>query len=178
MLLLSLSFGGVRLGGLALNLDSVFCAEPLPVLGAFLGVDLADSHRDVRFGGLKLSLSFSFDGVRLRGLDLGSVCCLDVEPELVFVPLMGDGQDKAETVEFERDGDGVGAAGGLARFAGDDRADLEIADRLDPDSARLTEAVSLLFEDNDLAPSEVFGLAMCSSLTLRGVRCDDTARRT
>ena len=114
VLLLSLSFGGVRFGGLALDLDSVSCAEFLSAFGPFLGDDLTVSDRDVSFCGLKLFLSFNFDGVRSEDLDSGSVCRLDVQPELVFVPLMGDGRAEAETFEFERDGGGVGAAGGLA----------------------------------------------------------------
>lgn len=173
VLLLSLSFGGVRLGEVVLDIDSIFCAEPFC---AFPGDDFAGADRDARFGGLELSLSFSFDGVRLGGLDLDPVGCLAGKPE-VFVTRMGDGRADAEAAEFERDGGGVGAAGGLAHFAGDSRAGVETADRLDPDPTRFPKALSVLFEDNDLAPSAVFGLALCSSFTLRGVRCDDTARR-
>lgn len=91
---------------------------------------------------------------------------------------MGDERVDTEAVEFDRDGGGVGAAGGLEHFAGDSREDVDRADKPDPDPDRLKEAVSVLFEDNNLSPSAVLGLALCSSSTLRGVRCDDTARRT
>lgn len=78
MLLLSLSFGGVRFGGLTVESNSTFCAEPLPVLETFLGDDLALADRDVRFGGLDFPLSFSFGDVRFGGLDLHPIGCFDV----------------------------------------------------------------------------------------------------
>lgn len=165
------------MGGLSLDLNTVFFAELIFASGAFLGDDLADADGDARFGGLRLSLSFSFDGVSMGGFDLDSIGCFDVELELVFVPCTGDGRADATAVEFEREGGGVGAAGGLAYFVGDNRADVDTSDMLDLDPARLTKAMPVVFEDNDLAPSAVFGLVLCSSLTLRGVRCDETARR-
>lgn len=172
MLLLSLSLGGVRFGGLELDLDSISCAGLLFAFGFLLEDDLADAGRDVRFGGLGLSLSFSFDRVRLGGLGLGPVCCMDVEPGSIFVLLIGGERADIDDLEFEREGGGVGATGGLAHFADDDRADVDF------DSTRSTGALSVLLEGNDRFPSAVFGLSFCSSFALRGVRCDDTARRT
>lgn len=177
---LSLDDSGVRSRGLAFDLDPVFRAEASSVWGPSVGggfVD-ADALRDVPFGGLGLPLSFSLAGVRLRGLGLGSVCCFVGEPELLLVPLVGDELVDIEVVEFERDGGGVGAAAGFPVFAGDERAGVETADSFDPTPARFTEAMSVLLEIDDLFPSAVFGLSLCSSFTLWGVRCDDTARRT
>ncbi|ROV90538.1 hypothetical protein VPNG_10048 [Cytospora leucostoma] len=106
VLLLSLSFGGVRFGGLALDLDSISCAGLSFAFAFLLEDDLADAGRDVRFGGLGLSLSFSFDRVRLGGLVLGPVCCMDDDPELVFVLLIGGERADIDDLEFDREGGG------------------------------------------------------------------------
>lgn len=176
MLFLSLSFDGVRLGGLTFEPDSDFGEEPLSTFESLLGDGSTDEDRDVRFGGLMLSLSFNFDDDRLGGLGRDSVCCLGVEPEVFLLPLFGDERADTEVVEFEREGAGVGASRGLVPSVEATRVGVEETPELG--LAFFVEDMSIAFTFDDLLPSAVRGLSLCSSFSLCGVRCDDTARRT
>ena len=108
VLLLSLSFDGVLLIGFAQALGlgpSLFMgsAEPL--------TDVSGDERakavDDTFIGLRLSLSFSFDGVCLLGLDPDDDCIVRRRSPEAFTE--DDLPGVGELVELEREGAGVGA---------------------------------------------------------------------
>lgn len=118
--------------------------------------------------GLRLSLSLSFDGVCLLGLDSDDALAADVLPGF------------EEPFELERDGDGVGAV----HFSGHV---LCAADMREGDGSLVGLTVNLdvgvvsLFRPlggDDLVSATVLGLSRCSSLIFLGVKCDDTTRRT
>lgn len=165
VLLFNLSFGGVLFGGLAQ-------ASSLG-LSLFLGLPSAPTRTpgdvwdegdgDDTFTGLKLSLSFSFEGVFFLGLDLDDDCTPWAvgwpSSGLLAVAVLPPGAE--EVVEFDREGGGVGAAHlsglGLCCVRHGDRS----------------------LRGADLVAATVFGLACCSSsLFFLGVAFKEATRRT
>lgn len=112
MLLLSLSFGGVLLDGLAQALGfgpCLFMGSVWP-LTCRSGNERAEAGVDGIFAGLRLSLSLSLEGVRLFGLASGDGCVVTCCPEPdAFAGDVLPGFEKLLVVELEREGDGVGA---------------------------------------------------------------------
>lgn len=179
MLLLSLSFGGVLLGGLAQELSlgsSLFTGSAWPLV-CRPGEERAEADIDDTFTGLRLSLSFSFDGVCLLGLDLGDGC-------MVRCPLpnalAGDVLPGVELAELEREGDGVRAAhfsGLVLRDADVREGDGSLAGlALDLDVGVVF--LSRPLGGDDLVSATVLGLSRCCSLFFLGVEWEDTTRRT
>ena len=128
--------------------------------------------------GLKPSLSFSFDGVCLLGLDSDEGCMIGCpSPDALAGEVL---LDNDEFVELEREGAGVGAAHvsvlGLC--------DTNVR-QCDGSSAGLglnfdmrTGSSLRALVGDDLVSATVLGLSRCCSLFFLGVECDDTTRRT
>lgn len=165
VLLFSLSFGGVLFCGLAqpLSLELSFflgLASPLTrTPGDERGEDDGDGVD--AFMGLRLSLSFNFEGVFFLGLDLDDDCAVRWPLSgLLAVGVLPPGVEEA--VEFDREGGGVRAA----HLSG-------------PVLCRGRHGDCSL-RDADLVAATVFGLTRSSSCALFfiGVRFDDATRRT
>lgn len=169
VLLFSLIFGGVLLGGLAqgLSLGSFLITGFDSPVARTPGDERAETDLDV-FTGLRLSLSFSLDGVCLLGLDSAGALAGDVLPGC------------EELVESEREGDGVSTAqlSGLVLCATvvreGDWSLVGLALNLDVAIASPLRPLG----GDDLVSATVLGLTRCSSLFFLGVKCEDTTRRT